>query len=409
MVQPKLLSLDAFAKTVEDARVKTASGGIITLVSITIVLFLIRNEYLDYTSIITRPELVVDRDINQKLDITLDISFPSIPCSMINLDILDVSGNVELDILQNGFQKYRILSSGEEVLMKNAPLIDSTPLEVMAKGLDKPEDAEHTPCGDCYGSLPQDRKQYCCNNCETIRRAYAAKVWAFYDGENIKPCEDEGYVKAIQSEIFNNEGCRVKGTTQINRISGNLHFAPGASFTEPSRHVHDLSLYNKFPDRFNFDHTINHLSFGKDPETNANTDKKTLHPLDGETRNLKEKYHLYSYFLKVVSTRYEYLQEKLKAPLETNQFSAIYHDRPIKGGKDEDHQHTLHARGGLPGLYFYFDISPLKIINKEQYSKTWSGFVLGVISSIAGVLMIGSLLDRSVWAAEKAIRAKKDI
>lgn len=95
--------------------------------------------------------------------------------------------------------------------------------------------------------------------------------------------------------------------------------------------------------------------------------------------------------------------------VDTNQFSVITHDRPLIGGKDEDHQHTLHARGGIPGVNFNFDISPLKIINRQQYAKTWSGFVLGVVSSIAGVLMVGTLLDRSVFAAQQAIKGKKDI
>lgn len=348
---------------------------------------------------------MVDRDINKKLDINLDITFPNMPCSMLSLDILDVSGDLKVDILKNGFQKFRVANGGE-VLVDNPQLVDDASLEEKAKGLEKGLTGE---CGDCYGALPQDEKQYCCNDCETVRLAYAAKVWAFYDGKDIKQCEDEGYVQNILSEIENNEGCRVRGTTQINRISGNLHFAPGASYTEPGRHVHDLSLYNKHQDKFNFDHVINHLSFGNDPTTNAIIDNQSLHPLDGHTKTNNIKYHLYSYYLKVVATRFEYLTSKLKPALETNQFSAIFHDRPLKGGKDQDHQHTLHAQGGLPGVFFHFEISPLKVINKEQYAKTWSGFVLGVISSIAGVLMVGSLLDRSVWAAEKAIKSKKDL
>ena len=400
---PKLLSIDAFAKTVEDARVKTASGGIITMICVLVVLFLIRNEYKDYTLIITRPELVVDRDINKQLDINLDISFPNLPCELINLDILDVSGDLKVDILKNGFQKYRLVNGGrEEILDDISTLIDNTPLEVRAKSNNGGE------CGQCYGALPQDNNQYCCNDCETVKLAYAAKIWAFYDGKDIEQCEREGYVQRVTDRINNNEGCRVRGTTQINRISGNLHFAPGASHTEPGRHVHDLSLYDKYLDKFNFDHTINHLSFGSDPVSNAVVDKQSLHPLDGQESRHNEKYHLYSYYLKVVATRFEYLTN-YKPPLETNQYSAIFHNRPLIGGKDEDHQHTLHSRGGLPGVFLHFDISPLKIINREQYAKSWSGFVLGVVSSIAGVLMIGSLLDRSVWAAEKAIRGKKDL
>ena len=109
--------------------------------------------------------------------------------------------------------------------------------------------------------------------------------------------------------------------------------------------------------------------------------------------------------MKVVATRFESLDYKNR--IDTNQFSVITHDRPLVGGKDEDHQHTLHARGGIPGVNFNFDISPLKIINRQQYAKTWSGFVLGVISSIAGVLMVGTLLDRSVLLPNKQSKERK--
>lgn len=103
--RPKLLSFDAFAKTVEDARIKTASGGIITLICVLITLILIRNEYIDYTTIITRPELVVDRDINKQLDINLDISFINLPCDLISVDLLDVTGDQQLDIIDSGLKK----------------------------------------------------------------------------------------------------------------------------------------------------------------------------------------------------------------------------------------------------------------------------------------------------------------
>lgn len=399
--RPRLISLDAFSKTVEDVRIKTASGGIITLMCILIVFILIRNEYKDYTLTVIRPELVVDRDINKKLDINLDITFPNLPCDVMTLDILDNTGELKLDIVKSGFQKLRIVD-GNEILDDQSILSNDVSLDEKAKGLKEGEEGE---CGPCYGALPQDKKQYCCNDCETVKLAYASINWGFFDGENIEQCEKEGYVSRLRDRINNKEGCRVKGTTQINRIAGNLHFAPGASSTIPGRHVHDTSLYDKYADKFDFDHTINHLSFGANPE-GVNLVHDSSHPLDGYVAEKHSKYHVFSYYLKVVATRFEYMKAR---PLETNQFSAVKHDRPLVGGKDEDHQHTIHARGGLPGVFFHFEISPLKIINKEQYFKTWSGFVLGVVSSVAGVLMVGAVLDRSVWAAEKAIRSKKDI
>lgn len=57
----RLTRLDAFTKTVEDARVRTTTGGIVTISSILLILFLIINEWRDYSRIIIRPELVVDK------------------------------------------------------------------------------------------------------------------------------------------------------------------------------------------------------------------------------------------------------------------------------------------------------------------------------------------------------------
>ena len=53
--------LDAFTKTVEDARVRTTSGGIVTIASILIILYLIWGEWAEYRKILVMPELIVDK------------------------------------------------------------------------------------------------------------------------------------------------------------------------------------------------------------------------------------------------------------------------------------------------------------------------------------------------------------
>ena len=53
--------LDAFAKTVEDARIRTNSGGIITIASLLVVLWLVWGEWADYRRIVVQPELIVDK------------------------------------------------------------------------------------------------------------------------------------------------------------------------------------------------------------------------------------------------------------------------------------------------------------------------------------------------------------
>lgn len=53
--------LDAFTKTVDEARIRTTSGGIVTIVSLLVVVFLSWGEWSDYRRIVVHPELVVDK------------------------------------------------------------------------------------------------------------------------------------------------------------------------------------------------------------------------------------------------------------------------------------------------------------------------------------------------------------
>lgn len=375
---------------------------------------LIRNEYHDYTLVTVRPELVVNRDVNKQLEINLDITFPHAPCGVLSLDILDMTGDLHLDIVDSGFEVFRVLPLGEEIKDDLPILSPNTKFDELCGPLSEEQKKAGVQCGACYGAVDQTDNVRCCNTCEAVRVAYALKEWGFFDGANIAQCEQEGYVQKMVSRINANEGCRVKGSAKINRISGNLHFSPGIPLTRSGRHMHDLSLWNKYADKFTIDHKINHFSFGEDPGTSrqvASSDDSqapSIQPLNGYAFAQGKKNHVALYYLSVVLTRFEFLQGK-QQPVETNQFSVITHDRPIVGGRDEDHQNTMHAQGGVPGTYFYFDISPMKIINREEFSKTWSGFILGVVSSIAGVLTVGAVLDRSVWSAEQALRGKKEL
>jgi hypothetical protein len=81
--------LDAFTKTVEDARVRTTSGGIVTIVSLLVILWLTLGEWADYRRVIVRPELVVDKGRGERMEISLNVTFPRMPCELLTLDIMD--------------------------------------------------------------------------------------------------------------------------------------------------------------------------------------------------------------------------------------------------------------------------------------------------------------------------------
>lgn len=53
--------LDAFTKTVDEARIRTTSGGVVTIVSLLVVIFLVWGEWADYSRVVIRPELIVDK------------------------------------------------------------------------------------------------------------------------------------------------------------------------------------------------------------------------------------------------------------------------------------------------------------------------------------------------------------
>ncbi len=53
--------LDAFSKTVDEARLRTTSGGIVTIASLLIMFWLVWGEWADWRKVIVRPELVVDK------------------------------------------------------------------------------------------------------------------------------------------------------------------------------------------------------------------------------------------------------------------------------------------------------------------------------------------------------------
>lgn len=74
--------LDAFTKTVDEARVRTTSGGIVTIASLLIVLYLVWGEWADYRRIVVHPELVVDKGRGMCLHVFVEGKFADLRLCM---------------------------------------------------------------------------------------------------------------------------------------------------------------------------------------------------------------------------------------------------------------------------------------------------------------------------------------
>ena len=104
--------LDAFTKTVEDARVRTTAGGVVTITSLLVILFLMWGEWSDYRRVVVKPELVVDKGRGEKMEIHMNITFPRMPCELLTLDVMDVSGEVQSGVM-HGVKKVRLSAERE--------------------------------------------------------------------------------------------------------------------------------------------------------------------------------------------------------------------------------------------------------------------------------------------------------
>lgn len=341
-----LLKFDAFTKTKDDVRIKTRSGGLITILLFLTSFILIINEWKMFNTIQVVPSLVLDRDRNKRINMYIDIDFTHMPCDLLYFDVMDESGEIQLDITNT-------------------------------------DDFIKTPLGD--------------------------------------------------------DSCNVKGNIYLNRLQGHFHFAPGKPYQNPvsGQHSHDTSGYTGK----NFDHKINKLSFNYGNEDEG-IDNKILNsyfedsinqviaePLNGIGFSGNDPMKQYSYFLKVVPTRFEDQTKKNaasgndqkllldgttsvspsdKSKIERIQYTATSHAKPVNGGRDEDHPNTLHQRGGIPGVFFVFDISSLKIINKLQYRMNWYSFLLNLLASLGGIFAMYTVLDKVAYKTVNYYRSKKN-
>lgn len=404
----RLQLFDVFTKPAEDARIRTSSGGAVTLGAFVLLAWLLIAQIRQYFSVSWVHQLQVDDSVDDKMNIVFDITFPNLPCELLNIDSVDENGEVQQN-LHASLEKTDLDEYGKTL----DPSIkqrqrDQQESAIAARGPDYR--------GGCFGAEEGLRRslglgpddEVFCRTCEDVHKAYVTLNWAFHDGHGFDQCVEEGYSAAIHEN--KNNGCRVSGHVTVGKVVGRLHMAPGESFFSADRHSHDLSSYDMEGMPYDFSHTITHFSFtGVDQETSPSTEHslQTLQedPLAGYTRLTDEKDFQFRYFLHIVGTDYTFRSGKT---IETNQYSATHHERPLKGGRDGDHPHSLHNRGGIPGLWFNFDISPMRVKEIEKRSISIAELLMNVFAIIGAVITTAAVVDKGVYAVDQALKSRKE-
>uniref|UniRef100_A0A7N0TW20 Endoplasmic reticulum-Golgi intermediate compartment protein 3 n=1 Tax=Kalanchoe fedtschenkoi TaxID=63787 RepID=A0A7N0TW20_KALFE len=384
----KLRNLDAYPKVNEDFYSRTFSGGIITIVSSVIMILLFISELSLYLSTVTESQLVVDTARGETLQINFDVTFLTIPCTILSLDAMDISGEQHLDI-RHDIVKKRIDSHGNVIEVRpdtmGAPVIEK-PLQSHGGRLEHNE----TYCGSCYGAAATDED--CCNSCEEVREAYKKKGWAIANTDLIDQCKREGFIQKVKEEA--GEGCNVYGFIEVNKVAGHFQFVPGKSFHLSNIDLTDLMTFQQ--GNFNISHKINKLAFGDYYPGRVN-------PLDGAQWDQQIAGGLYQYFIKVVPTIYTDIRGH---KIQTNQFSVTEHFKGPEGG----HLPSVlpGQKRSLPGVYFYYDLSPIKVTFTER-SNSFLHFLTNVCAIVGGVFTVAGILDSFIYHGQKTLRKKLEI
>ncbi|GAA5870619.1 hypothetical protein JCM1840_004818 [Sporobolomyces johnsonii] len=399
--------IDAFGKTMEDVKIKTGFGGLLTLASLSLILALTLYEFVDYRRVHMDPSIVVDRSRGEKLVVNLNISFPRVPCYLLSVDIMDISGEHQNDV-NHDLLKTRIAPDGK--------FISAAP-----KGKDLTGDAERIArqkadgyCGTCYGGTPptDGANPGCCNTCDEVREAYVRRGWSFVNPDSVEQCVSEGWTDKIKEQSA--EGCNIAGRVHVNKVIGNFHLSPGRSFQANAMHVHDLVPYLQGGNKHDFGHEVHHFSFGSETEDEffrggagrgLKQTKKELgivNPLDGVRAHTEESNYMFQYFLKVVSTQFSFLDGR---ELKTHQYSVTQYERDLTNNKAKDnHGHqTTHGYAGVPGLFFNYEISPLMVTHRET-RQSLAHFLTSTCAIVGGVLTIAGLIDSFVYAGRNRLK-----
>ncbi|KAJ1907227.1 ER-derived vesicles protein erv46 [Coemansia sp. IMI 209127] len=374
-------SLDAYAKTLDDFSIKTLSGGIITVVAAAAVVLLVSLEFRAFQRIDMLPELVVDKERTEKMQINIDITLPRAPCVLLGLDVVDSSKEFQINLFQH-VTKTRLSADGAEIGM------DGSAAEKAKIETPKPDKDGKAYCGSCYGGVAPESG--CCNTCDDVHKAYTRRGWAFTDPDSIEQCVREGYVTHIKEQA--GEGCRMRGFIEVNRISGSFHVLAGESIKHAGERMH--TYYDYMP-TYDFSHAINRLSFGKEFSSQSN-------PLDGAAKTAVSPRAQFQYFTSIVGSEIRFLDGSV---LHSNQYSAT---ELTKDNGDKSASPAVLSAGYTPGLFFMFDISPMRVIYTET-KQSLGTFLTSVCAIISGIFTVASLVDAFIFRAERALQRKHEL
>jgi hypothetical protein len=267
------------------------------------ILYLVSTEYGYNFQTVTTERVHVNATSPVGLDVEFDITLPSIPCNLLNIDANDPSGQTQslhldrrhhiwkhrVKVDENG--KIQDIGSGLK-LEQGSTLLHEDHLHEHLESLlkdSKDDEEEDEDCGSCYGAGEESE---CCNTCDDVKRAYNRKGWHIADMKAISQCKNEK-----QTENGEGEGCNVHGLVALDSGGGSFHLAPGRSMDVSGDPGSIFEVLLRTFEQFNVTHIVHKIRFGKEYPGH-------IQQLDGESRVIEDGYGMYQYYFKVRETNF---------------------------------------------------------------------------------------------------------
>lgn len=271
----KLKQLSAYARPESHLTRQTMHGAFVTVLGLVLALTLGGNEMHHFLKLSRTTKLAVDVQRRHDLSIYLDVSFPSVPCAVLSIDALDVSGTSENDAsFAKGFDLHKIR-------------------------LDK----DGRKIGRAEYHTPQSQR--------VIEESGGAAMM------NVNVPQAMKHLVEMEDEEKGHEGCHLSGSMLVKRVAGRVHIS-----------VHQQMVFQLLPQLLgghhvpvvlNMSHVIHRFSFGPPYPGLVN-------PLDGYSRIVDTNFANFKYFLKVVPTEYH---GRFGGVTETHQYSVTEYSTPI--------------------------------------------------------------------------------
>ncbi|VVA98771.1 unnamed protein product [Arabis nemorensis] len=331
-VKQALRSIDAFPRAEDHLLQKTQSGAVVSIVGLFIMATLFLHELSYYLNTLTVHQMSVDLKRGETLPIHVNMTFPSLPCDVLSMDAIDMSGKHEVD-LDTNIWKLRLNSHGHVI-----------GTEYISDLVEKEHD---------HSVHKHDGKEEHKNETEAFN---------FLGFDQAA----ETMIKKVKQALADGEGCRVYGVLDVQRVAGNFHIS-----------VHGLNIYVAQmifggSKNVNVSHVIHDLSFGpKYPGIH--------NPLDDTNRILHDSSGTFKYYIKIVPTEYRYLSKDV---LSTNQYSVTEYYTPMN-----EFDRTW------PAVYFLYDLSPITVTIKEE-RRSFLHLITRLCAVLGGTFALTGMLDR---------------